>query len=155
MIIPNLVYIILVVVSNCVKLKISLKQVFPETSITRFGTLRWSQQGENSVRYSQTTDNQDTKRTSFPDQPFGLGDSWSAGKFRTFQALFSRPAEFGPYIYKCCAQTFSCLFCDKLMLFHRRWVNCLRCTWSMPVSAWPRSGVTKLPTLLASTLQGN
>ena len=55
------------------------------------------QEGENSVRYSQTIDNQDTKRTSFPDQPFGLGDSWSAGKLRTFQALFSRPAEFGPY----------------------------------------------------------
>ncbi len=56
------------------------------------------QEDENSVRYSQTIDNQDTKRTSFPDQPFGLGDSWSAGKLRTFQALFSRPAEFGPYI---------------------------------------------------------
>ena len=55
------------------------------------------QEGENSVRYSQTIDNQDTKRTSFPDQPFGLGDSWSAGKLRTFQALFSRPAEFDPY----------------------------------------------------------
>ena len=57
------------------------------------------QEGENSVRYSQTIDNQDTKRTSFPDQPFGLGDSWSAGKLMTFQALFSRPAEFGPYIH--------------------------------------------------------
>ena len=55
------------------------------------------QEAENSVRYSQTIDNQYTKRTRFPDQPFGLGDSWSAGKFMTFQALFSRPAEFGPY----------------------------------------------------------
>ena len=27
----------------------------------------------------------------YPDQP------WSAGKLMTFQALFSRPAEFGPY----------------------------------------------------------
>ena len=46
------------------------------------------QEGENSVRYLQTIDNQYTKRTRFPDQPFGLGDSWSAGKFTTFQALF-------------------------------------------------------------------
>ena len=88
---------ILVVVSNCVKLRICLKHVFPEKSIKRFGTLKWSQEGENSVRYSQTIDLPYTKRRRFPDQQFGLGDSWSAGKLMTFQALFSHPAEFDPY----------------------------------------------------------
>ena len=72
---------------------------FPKKSIKRFGTLKWSQEGENSVRYSQTIDLPYTKRRRFPDQQFGLGDSWSAGKLMTFQALFSRPAEFGPYIW--------------------------------------------------------
>ena len=90
-IIPNLIYMILVVVSNCVKLKICLKHVFSEKSIKRFGTLKWSQEGENSVRYLQTIDDQYTKRRRFPDQPYGLGNSWSAGKLQTFQALFSRP----------------------------------------------------------------
>ena len=89
--------VILVVVSNYLKLKICLKQFFPENSIKRFGTLKWSQEGENSVRYSQTIDLPYTKRRRFPDQPFGLGDSWSEGKLMTFQALFSRPTEFGPY----------------------------------------------------------
>ena len=97
-IIPNLIYMILVVVSNCVKLKICLKHVFSEKSIKRFGTLKWSQEGENSVRYSQTIDLPYTKRRRFPDQPYGLGNFWSAGKLQTFQALFSRPTEFGPYI---------------------------------------------------------
>ena len=89
---------ILVVVSNCVKLRICL-HVFPEKSIKRFGTLKWSQEGENSVRHLPTIDLPYTKRRRFPDQPFGLGDSWSAGKLMTFQALFSRPTEFDPYIY--------------------------------------------------------
>ena len=67
-------------------------------AIKRFGTLKWSQEGENSVRYSQTIDLPYTKRRRFPDQQFGLGDSWSAGKLMTFQALFSHPAEFDPYM---------------------------------------------------------
>ena len=87
-IIPNLIYMILVVVSNCVKLKICLKHVFSEKSIKRFGTLKWSQEGENSVRYLQTIDLPYTKRRRFPDQQFRPGDSWSAGKIPTFQALF-------------------------------------------------------------------
>ena len=97
-IIPNLIYMILVVVSNCVKWKICFKQFFPENSIKRFGTLKWSQEGENSVRHLPTIDLPYTKRRRFPDQQFGLGDSWSAGKLMTFQALFSHPAEFDPYI---------------------------------------------------------
>ena len=64
-------------------------------SCTRFLAF---QEGENSVRYLPTIDNQYTRRTRFLDQPFGLGDSWSAGKLMTFQALFSHPAELGPYI---------------------------------------------------------
>ena len=87
---------ILVVVSNCVKLKICLKK--SEKSIKQFGTLKWFQEGENSVRYLRTIDLQYTKRRRFLDQPFGLGDSWSAGKLTPFQALFSRSTEFGPYI---------------------------------------------------------
>ena len=85
-------------VSNCVKWKICFKQFFPENSIKRFGTLKWSQEGENSVRHLPTIDLPYTKRRRFPDQPFGLGDSWSAGKLMTFQALFSRPVEFDPSI---------------------------------------------------------
>ena len=57
------------------------------------------QEGENSARYWRNIDIKKSKRTSFPYQPFGLGDSWSETDFVTFQALFSRPAEFGPYGY--------------------------------------------------------
>ena len=64
-------------------------------SCTRFLAF---QEGANSVRNSPTIDNQYTRRTRFLDQPFGLGDSWSTGKLMTFQALFSRLAEFGPYV---------------------------------------------------------
>ena len=57
------------------------------------------QEAENSVRYSQTIDNQYTKRTRLPDQPFGLGDSWSAGKFKTFQAFFPSYRIWPIYLY--------------------------------------------------------
>ena len=76
------------------------------------------QEGENSVRYLQTIDNQYTRRTRFPDQPFGLGDSWSAGKLTPFQALFSRPAEFGPYALKWIYHEMKNFFCLIMYEMH-------------------------------------
>ena len=58
--------------------------VFPKKSIKRFGTLKWSQEGENSVRYSQTIDLPYTKRRRFPDQQFGLGGR--SGTWLTIQS---------------------------------------------------------------------
>ena len=73
---------------------------FQETSTLSCTRFLASQERENSARYLPNIDCKESERTSFPDQPFGLGDSWSAGKLRTFQALFSRPAEFGPYAFE-------------------------------------------------------
>ena len=38
------------------------------------------------------------KDPSLQDGWFGQGDSWSEGQLQTFQALFSRPAAFDPYV---------------------------------------------------------
>ena len=75
-----------------------LRQIFNFTQFDTATKIMYTRKMKILSDTRKTIDNQYTKRTRLPDQPFGLGDSSSAVKLTPFQALFSRPTEFGLYI---------------------------------------------------------